>query len=157
MRVFLAALATLAAVSAQAAEWQTYSNDRYGFTVEVPPGFVMQRAPDNGDGGTFLGRNGDRIFVFGTFLVDLFFDDEARNRIAQAKKLGWDISYSRIEPDWASYSGTKGDRILYVRGNLLCEDAAAFVHLEYRSRDRKAYDAIVKRMIASLKPVGCPE
>ena len=70
----------------------------------------MQRAPDNGDGGTFLGRNGDRIFVFGTFLVDLFFDDEARNRIAQAKKLGWDISYSRIEPDWASYSGTKGDR-----------------------------------------------
>lgn len=87
----------------------------------------------------------------------MFFDDEARNRIAQAKKLGWDISYSRIEPDWASYSGTKGDRILYVRGNWLCEDAAAFVHLEYRSRDRKAYDAIVKRMIASLKPVGCPE
>ncbi|MCC2608981.1 hypothetical protein [Neorhizobium petrolearium] len=158
MRVLLTVLAWLAAVLvAHAAEWQTYANDRYGYTIELPPGFTMQRAPGNGDGGTFLAKNGDRILVFGTFLVDVFFDEEAANRITQAKKDGWKISYSRVKPEWASYSGTRGDRILYVRGIWLCEDAATFLQLEYRKQDLKTYDMIIKRMVASLKPAGCPQ
>jgi len=82
---------------------------------------------------------------------------QLRDRIEQAKKDGWKISYSRVKPEWASYSGTRGDRILYVRGMWLCEDAAAFLQLEYRKQDLKAYDMIIKRMVASLKPVGCPQ
>ncbi|EUB95323.1 hypothetical protein PMI07_003101 [Rhizobium sp. CF080] len=156
MRYFLIALAWLIAVpAASAAEWQTYSNARFGYRAEVPPGFRMARAPDNDDGRTFTGPNGDRILVFGTNLLDTAFEGEASNRIAQAMDDGWQISYSRVEADWASYSGTNGSRILYVRGVQLCDEAAAFVMLEYRSRDLKAYDAIVKRMVASLKPVGC--
>lgn len=156
MRYFLIALAWLIAVpAASAAEWQTYSNARFGYRVAVPPGFRMARAPDNDDGRTFTGPNGDRILVFGTNLLDTAFEGEASNRIAQAMDDGWQISYSRVEADWASYSGTNGSRILYVRGVQLCDEAAAFVMLEYRSRDLKAYDAIVKRMVASLKPVGC--
>lgn len=156
MRYLLMVMAWLIAVPAvSAAEWQSYSNARFGYRVEVPPGFKTGRAPDNDDGRTFTGANGDRILVFGTNLIDTTFEGEASNRIVQAMDDGWQISYSRVEADWASYSGAKGGRILYVRGVQLCNEAAAFVMLEYGSRDLKAYDAIVKRMVASLKPVGC--
>ncbi len=156
MRYVLMLMAWLIAVPAvSAAEWQTYGNVRFGYHVEVPPGFKMGRAPENDDGRTFTGPNGDRILVFGTNLIDTAFEGEASNRIVQATEDGWQISYSRVEADWASYSGAKGSRILYVRGVQLCDQAAAFVMLEYRNRDLKAYDAIVKRMVASLKPVGC--
>lgn len=156
MRYVLMLLAWLIAVpAASAADWQTYGNVRFGYRVEVPPGFKMGGAPDNDDGRTFTGPNGDRILVFGTNLIDTAFEGEASNRIAQAMDDGWQISYSRVEADWASYSGTRGNRILYVRGIKLCDEAAVFVMLEYRNRDLKAYDPIVKRMVASLKPAGC--
>lgn len=156
MRYFLMVLAWLATVpAASAAEWQTYSNARFGYRVEVPPGFKTARAPDNDDGRTFTGANGDRILVFGTNLLDTAFEGEASNRIVQAMDDGWQISYSRVEADWASYSGTKDGRILYVRGVQLCNEAAAFMMIEYRRQNLKTYDAIVKRMVASLKPVGC--
>jgi len=156
MRYVLMLLAWLIAVPAvSAADWQSYANARFGYRVEVPPGFKVGRAPDNDDGRTFTGPNGDRILVFGTYLVDAAFEGEASNRIAQAMDDGWQISYSRVEADWASYSGTRGSRVLYVRGVQLCDEAAVFVMLEYRNRDLKTYDPIVKRMVASLKPVGC--
>ncbi|MBP2560470.1 hypothetical protein J2857_003239 [Neorhizobium galegae] len=156
MRYLLMVMAWLIVVSpVSAAEWQSYSNARFGYRVEVPPGFKMGPAPDNDDGRTFTGANGDRILVFGTNLIDIAFEGEASNRIVQAIDDGWQISYSRVEMDWTSYSGARGNRVLYVRGVQLCNEAAAFVMLEYRSQDLKAYDVIVKRMVASLKPVGC--
>jgi hypothetical protein len=140
----------------QAADWKPFANARFGYAIELPPGFEMQRAPDNGDGGTFLAKNGDRILVFGTHVLDTTFDGEASNRIVQAMDDGWEISYSRVEPEWASYSGARGKRILYVRGIKLCDDGAGFMMLEYGRQDLKAYDAVVRRMVKSFKATGCP-
>ncbi len=157
MRLFLlvAAMVFGWGPALQAADWKPFANARFGYVIDMPPGFAMQRAPDNGDGGTFLAKNGDRILVFGTNVIDTTFDGEASNRIVQAMDDGWTISYSRVEPEWASYSGAKGDRILYVRGIKLCDDAAGFMMLEYRSQDLRAYDAIVKRMVKSFKAGDC--
>lgn len=159
MRLFLTVMALVFAwaLPLQAAEWKSFGNSRFGYTIDIPPGFTMQPAPGNGDGGTFLAKNGDRILVFGTYtIIDTTFDGEASNRIVDAMNEGWEISYSRVEPEWASYSGSKGDRILYVRGIRLCEDGAGFMMLEYRRQDLKAYDATIQRMVKSFKTVTCP-
>jgi hypothetical protein len=145
------------ALPLQAAEWKSFGNGRFGYTIDVPPAFVIQPAPGNGDGGTFIAGNGDRLLVFGTYtIIDTTFIDEVSDRITQAKEDGWQISYSSIEPEWASYSGSKGDRILYVRGIRLCEDGAGFMMLEYRRQALKAYDATIQRMVKSFKTVTCP-
>ncbi|MBW6421192.1 hypothetical protein KX729_07030 [Rhizobium sp. XQZ8] len=158
MRLFLVVLSLIFAgpAAVHAADWKPFANARFGYTIDMPPGFAMQRAPDNGDGGTFLGKDGTRILVFGTHVLDTTFDGEASNRIVGAMDDGWEISYSRVEPEWASYSGAKGDRILYVRGIKLCDDSAGFLMLEYSKQDLKLYDPIVKRMVKSFKPAGCP-
>jgi len=157
MPVIMLVMILAKAPGLQAADWQPFANARFGYTIELPPAFTMQRAPDNGDGGTFLARNGDRLLVFGTHVLETTFDGEASNRIVQAMDDGWSISYSRVEQEWASYSGARGERILYVRGIKLCDDGAGFMMLEYRRQDLKAYDAIVKRMVRSFKPAGCPQ
>ena len=52
LSLFLAVLLLLPA-PAMAADWRHYVNARYGYGVDVPPGFVAQGESENGDGQVF--------------------------------------------------------------------------------------------------------
>ncbi|MCB1548982.1 MAG: hypothetical protein KDJ41_14280, partial [Hyphomicrobiaceae bacterium] len=62
LRLFLVIAATLAAAVPALAEdlgWQTYANPRFGYSVDVPVGYLLpQPGPDNGDGQTFASADG---------------------------------------------------------------------------------------------------
>lgn len=148
---------TTAARPALADDWQPYANGRFGYAVDLPPGFNVTNEADNGDGLTLRSADGTaELLVFGSTILDGSFADEADGRIASAEEDGWALSYKRVLGSAASWSGTRKNEILYARGVTLCDGSAGYFQIEYRKVDRKRYDAIVKRLVKSLHPAeGC--
>lgn len=151
MRILITVLLTVAAGAATAQEWQRFASDRFGFAVDVPPGFSASFVSENGDGRVYHGAEGDHLLaLWGAGLNDGFLP-EVEERMAQDAADGWDISYERLTPAWASYSGTLRGNIRYVRAVRLCDDRAAFFYLEYPSEDKISLDPVVVRLVRSMR------
>jgi hypothetical protein len=141
----------LAATPAIADAWRHYANARFGYAVDLPGDFTVTSRADNGDGMTL--QSSDRtaeLRVFGTNRLEEDFAAELKSRVEIDKKDGWTISYSKPSKTSASYSGTRKDRILYVRAIALCHDAVGYFTLEYPKAALKPYDPIVQRLVKTL-------
>lgn len=57
------------------------------------------------------------------------------------------ISHRQGNGAGASWSGMRNGRVLYMRAVPLCADEAAFFRLEYGKAEKRAYDAVVARMV----------
>jgi hypothetical protein len=137
---------------AGAAAWDSYDNQRFGYTIDIPPGFSPIAEADNGDGGIAKSPDGrDELRVWGNHLIAGDFSEEIASRVAADIADGWSISYERRGDRAASWSGRRGERILYVRAIKGCGDAAVYFRLEYRRASLAAYDAVVRRLVRSLK------
>lgn len=158
MRYALLLIASLcAAIPVLAADgWDRYSNPRFDYSADVPPGFTLAQESDNGDGATFESKDGARLLIFGAFVEEGAFAADIRQRIAWDTQEGWHITYEKVTPGWASYSGAKGSDILYSRAVALCDGSAAYFQLTYPRKALKAYNNLVGRMAKSLRPAtGC--
>lgn len=155
-RFFIAGLLAFVASIAVAADgWSRYQNDRYGYGLDIPPGFTAIREADNGDGGTATSSEGNAaLAVWGTNLLTESFKSDAGQRLEAATLDGWEISYKNIGAKAASFSGTKEDRILYVRGKPGCDGQAAYFQLEYDAAAKDALDLTVKRMAKGFSAKG---
>lgn len=152
---FLLALLPLLPASAFAAEWQSYTNARYGFAVEIPPGFTLVQDADNGDGRTYANSEA-KLLVWAHHLTAGPFEEEVADRRATYRQEGWDLSYDRQTAGWASLSGTLIDSILYHRVIALCDDAVASFVLEYPQTMKAEISPFVGRLVKSLHPAeGC--
>ncbi|MCL6709593.1 hypothetical protein M8R20_21625 [Pseudomonas sp. R2.Fl] len=146
------------ALPALAGDWRPYANARFGYEIEVPAGFVAGPEADNGDGLRLASADGSaELLVWGTSVTEGDFRLEADDRRNTSVYIdGWTIGYEKATDTWISYSGTRDGRVLYARGIALCDGLAAFFQLTYPQADRKAYDAVIVRMVKSLKPAeGC--
>lgn len=153
----MAFAALLLATPALAEDWQNYVNSRFGFGVDLPPGYVVINSAENGDGMRLASPDGKtQLSVFGTNLLDNGLEEEVRQRIDMEEKNGWQISYKKISPGSASFSGSRDGRIVYVRAVALCDGAAGFAWLEYDKAALKRHDPLVKQLVRSLHPAeGC--
>jgi hypothetical protein len=95
LRIALIILITTNA--AYAGDWTTYSNPRFGETIDIPPGFVNDvPAPANGDGLTYHSANGDaELLVWGNNLVVGNFEEDALERLASERADKWIVSSER--------------------------------------------------------------
>ncbi|WP_426123507.1 hypothetical protein [Pararhizobium sp. PWRC1-1] len=132
--------------------WTSYANPRFDYSAEVPPGFKLTQESDNGDGATFESKDGTRLLIFGAFVEDGAFAADIRQRIVWDNQKGWQITYEKVTPGWASYSGARGADILYSRAVALCDGSAAYFQLIYPRKALKAYNGLVGRMVKSLRP-----
>jgi hypothetical protein len=147
----LTAMICLFAVPAMAADWWTYANPRFGYAIELPSEFHMAAEPDNGDGITLASTDRSaQLAVFGSNIVEGDFSTQAKTRLGFIKDDGWRISYSKTTSRSFSYSGTREDRIIYVRGVALCNGAVALFQIDYPKPAMQRYDAIVMRLVRSL-------
>ncbi len=65
--VLLTALIFAAAPCVAANEWSSYSNERYGFSLQYPADvFVPERSAEAGDGELFVAKDGDARLLVGT-------------------------------------------------------------------------------------------
>ena len=153
MRRFLFALAALLSLPAAAQEWQPFGVKEFGFTFDVPPGFELTENSEQG--AAFEGENDAFLAVWGVNLPKSEFEAEIENRMAEDEADGWELTYRRVTPDWASYSGVRDEQIRYVRAIAICDDRAAVFVINYPRGEKIPYDPIVVRMVRSLKPEGC--
>jgi hypothetical protein len=156
MRLTIIALFALIVAPVLAADWGSYKNARFGYVIDVPPGFTGQGAPDNGDGQEFLPASPTaKLIVWGGNVIEDNFESDVVRAMTYAEDDGWAITYQATTPRWASYSGTKGKRILYVRTISLCNGAQyATFQLEYIATDIEEFDPVVNRLVRSLKATG---
>lgn len=155
MQRLLSLLVLLLPVSAFAVDWQPYVNARYGYAVEIPPGFTLVNEADNGDGRTYA--NGKTtLAVWAHYLTAGPFEEEVADRRTTYQQEGWDLSYDRQTAGWASLSGTRGDTIVYHRVIRLCDDAVASFVLEFPKGEKPEYSPVVSKLVKSLHPAeGC--
>lgn len=140
--------------AAYAAAWGHYANVRFGYSVDVPPGFSSIEEADNGDGG--MSHSQDKLSQFAVWgaygeggLAQTFAD-----RLKAAEADGWKITYKRETKNWASWSGWQQSRIFYARAITLCPDSAAFFLIEYPRARKASFDPLVGRLVKSLKKIG---
>lgn len=152
-RPVLAAFAAALALPVLAEEWRSYANPRYGYTIELPASFSIVQEAQNGDGITLSAADGAaELLVFGAMVTETDFAAEARLRRDFAAEDGWAISYERVTGNWASFSGSRGGEVIYVRGISLCGGASAWFEMTYPRTRIKTYDPVVARMVETLAP-----
>lgn len=149
----LAAALVLLAMPAAAAEWTHYDNARFGYSVDVPPGYEVTQQALNGDGVVMKSADGrSTLRVYGGFNVEADFETSLATGMGHAEADGWALSYKRVTPGWASYSGTRNGQILYARAISICAGSGyASFELVYPAGEVAAFGPVVDRMVGSLK------
>ena len=153
MTFVLAALsaALLSSVPAQAGLWQTYANERFGATAEIPATWKAGEPPENGDGLEFTSPDGQStVIVSGMLNIDDTLDEAFASREEAFE--GETITYKHRDKHSVVVSGTKGDRIFYRKSLLACGNQVwVSVSIEYPVAQKQAFDAIVTHVAGSLK------
>ena len=153
MRFLLAGF--LFVLMSNAASADLYGNARFGYFVEVPDSVSSRKSEsENGDGASFRSADGlVMLTTYGAWLQDQNYAQAFTLLIKYAKQDGWNVSYQRISPKgFGVYSGSKAGRIFYGRAVPSCGGKAIVTYqIEYPVVRRRMYDAILKRLNASLK------
>ncbi|NEI73274.1 hypothetical protein GR212_27350 [Rhizobium lusitanum] len=148
----LLALLLLSPASALAADWWSYDDAGLGYAIELPSEFHLAAPADDANRlSLWPADRSASLQVFGTVVANGDFTTEANGRVALARDEGWKISYAKSNSRGISFSGTRQGRIVYVRGVALCNGAAAFFQMDYSKADMQRYDAIVMRLVRSLR------
>jgi hypothetical protein len=155
-RLVLAGMLIFAACGAFAADgWSRYQNARYGYAIDIPPGFSPISEADNSDGGTSRGTPGRAtLSVWGANLLVESFKSDVNGRIESAKQDGWELSLKKVGAKSATWSGTKDDRILYAHAKPGCDGQASYFQIEYDADAKDALDGPIGRMVKTFKPRG---
>ena len=140
-----------------AQDWTPFGIRRFGFIVDIPPGFTYVRrvSEERQEGAAFRNADGDAIVIWGIALDIRDFPDNVEALMGQHEGEGWDITYQRITSKWAAYSGIKNGLIRYVKAITVCEDRVAFFLIDYDQGLKRDYDPVVTQMEKSLKREGC--
>jgi hypothetical protein len=148
---------------ALAESWSRFESARFGFSIEVPSGFMSSiTESENGDGATFTSPDkAAELRIWGRNLPEGFSADAARQKRAE-KQDGWRITYSPVKRG-KSYvlSGIKNGRIVYLKAVAACDGKLAlYFRIEYPRAEKLQYDAMVTRLANSTKArkgADCPE
>lgn len=159
MRAMLGLLILMWITPTSAADWGYYVNARFGYAIDVPPGFAAQGEAANGDGQEFTIPTA-KLAAYGMTILEGDFEAQVRQDEENARQDGWNITYQVSTPTYASYSGIKNSRVLYARMISLCGGTFGAFTLEYGRADIPKFDPVITRLVRSLKPtegsVACP-
>jgi hypothetical protein len=134
--------------------YDTYTNERYGYSIAYPADFRPQGVPDAGDGQAFLSPKGDaELRVFASACVEGL-NSTPQQYIAnykeeqEARQLT--LSYQRADKNFAVVSGHKKDRIFYDKIIIHDEWCTQFT-FGYSEDQAAKYNAVTDRISSSLK------
>ncbi|HEU0058860.1 MAG TPA: hypothetical protein VFR19_03200 [Hyphomicrobiaceae bacterium] len=150
-------LAVLALMTgaAMADDWHTYSNPRYGFSLQYPSHvFAVERTSEAGDGQLFVAKNGDARLLVGTLRNEGQFTPASyQSYVARHSYADYRIGYRRLGGSWFALSGEKDGQIFYEKAMFSCggQRINSFAMI-YRSDQRQVFDRIVERIEDSFRP-----
>ena len=134
-----------------------YTNGRFGYSIDLPLVFKTAATPENGDGVGLESADGRaKLSVWGNNFTEGGFAQESDLRKKYEIDDGWRLTYDRRGASWASLSGVKSDRIVYIRQIALCNDAMGSFRIEYPAAQQKQYGFVVEKLVKTLKaPKHC--
>lgn len=156
MRPILFALLSLALVSpAVADDWGLYDNARFGYRIEVPPGFSGGGEAANGDGQVFTLAGGTQeLRVFGGTALDGF-EAWANGTIDAARNDGWNLTNAQSTPSWLGFGGLRNGMVVYTRAVAVCGgDQFASFELTYPDDAMAEVGQMLNRLIGSLRIIS---
>ncbi|MEE9313482.1 MAG: hypothetical protein V3V02_02440, partial [Rhizobiaceae bacterium] len=130
IKVLLILLFTFTTQQLYAADWATYSNPRYGFSVDYPLDIfdTTKKAP-SGDGVTMETHDGNVEFrAYGFMNGDELPLKQVQNIILEDSD-GRDVTYKRIKDNWIVISGyeMEGDvRMIFYQRLAASADLSKF-------------------------------
>jgi len=155
MRFVLGVLLLLVSIAgASAADWTQYRNARFGFVVDVPPGFSGGALTDKTEGQTFTSADGTTRLTFdGGSVQPGSFNTQWKMTQAVYAEDGWALTYEPVAPNWTVFTGERNRRDLYVKMLPLCGGTKQFAMfaVEYPKDDAAALAPTLERMAASFK------
>jgi hypothetical protein len=146
------AVAMLTVAPAVAETWRTYENGRFGTTINYPGRFSPTPPDETNSGRNFVSADGASFSVWGSHnsLFQNIEDAEEASR-QRLRDEGVVLTHSARGVDWFVLSGTKGNKIIYLREKVTNRESDMHgFQIEYPSRLKKAYDPIVTRMSRSF-------
>ena len=129
--------------------YETYQNEKLGFSVRYPAG-VLHPAGEvgNGNGRTFEASDGSAsMLVYGT---EGSSPDKLRRRFdEQLNNPDLNVTYQTRGDGWYVLSGYRGDHIFYERVEAR-DNTFKVVRMFYDRSRKSAFDPIVREVSASL-------
>jgi hypothetical protein len=159
---FLSLAASAFAAGAQGLDWRPYVNQRFGYSVDIPTGFLWPLPPPpNGDGLAFESADGQvSVSVWGSNnALEWSFDDYFRAALAR-EDLGR-VTYQRKTEGWYVLSGYRpaptpnwtGEVIFYERVAIDSGgNAISGLLVLFPPALKDFMDPIVTRLSRSLMP-----
>lgn len=125
-----------------------YVNNRFGFTIAVPPGFEASEPPTNGDGIHYTSPDGrSRLTMYGSnasgMTIKEYYEELATG-------LGVEPTYSRLADNWFVLSGQKGDTIFYTKVFVGSGSLNTFT-FEYPAEQADQYRSMTDQLARSFK------
>jgi hypothetical protein len=152
--VLVLLLMGISAAPALAQYWTQYANSRFGYSLDIPPGYVGQGESDNGDGQAFFEPGTTQtLIVWGGWHVLGDFEEEVRLRLSWAEEDAWNVTSKTVTPDWAEFTAIKGMRMLHQRMISGCGGSAyAAYALDYLVVDTAKIDEIIEGLAPTFQP-----
>ena len=155
--LFLTGCTTTARANAAPPILKTYVNVRFSYAACYPASHLIPQgeAPD-GDGEAFLGADGAKLLVYGSFN---FSHIDLPAALAKAKRnliaAGGIVSYERLTPGFFVMSGTESGTIVYEK-KLLDGPAFKTIWLQYPITQRSTFDPLVAHMAHCFSNTSFP-
>ncbi len=156
MRYVIAIVLLLTTVPALAQFWTHYANERFGYELDIPPGFSSySEAADGSAQHFFMAGERQELKVWGDRLITGL-EDFAASLIVENTANGWNTTSQAATPQWASLSGVQPKRSFFQRMIVLCdgESYAAF-RFEFDTADLNATEPVLQGLTRSFVPTGC--
>lgn len=130
--------------------YNTYTNARFGFSVEYPTTFTQGPEPTNGDGRELY--NEDSIIIASGSHINVLEDNETiethYNRALE--NISSPIAYQRLGSDWYVISYKDGSNTVYEKA-IIGEDIISRVVITYPSSKQEYYEPMVTRISRTFK------
>lgn len=131
-------------------QYNTYTNTRYGFSIEYPTTFNMSPPPTNNDGREFT--NGEAtITAFGSH-INVIEDNETIETYydRELESISSPISYQRLGNDWYVLSYQEGNNTVYQKA-IIGETIISTLIIRYPSSRQEYYGPMITRISDTFK------
>ena len=145
------ALSATAVASAAPADWITYTNKMWGYSLGVPPGYVNR--PQNTDvSGAIFGGDASEIMVWGERLDDADLEAKGDAVLKGFFDAGWSMMSQTFTPQSVSLELRKGATVLHIRIIPVCDGkGVAQYRFGYTTSDVPRLGPVQEEMAAEFK------